>query len=82
METQDWKSSACQPTKTTKGLPFSSSSPVHAQPEARGSATADEIEEGKGGWFAYLRTRNFYIALLLGYMFFPRVLATNQEKLC
>ena len=47
----------------SKGAPSSSSSPTHAQPDL---ITADEIDHRKGGWFAYLRTRNFYIVLLLG----------------
>lgn len=50
-----------------KGVPSSDFSPVHPQPEVTDMTTADEIEEGKKGWFAYLRTRNFYIVLLLGY---------------
>lgn len=28
----------------------------------------DGIEESGGGWFAYLKTRNFYIVLALGYV--------------
>lgn len=28
----------------------------------------DVIEENGGGWFAYLKTRNFYIVLALGYV--------------
>ena len=28
--------------------------------------TVDEIDGGKGGWFAYVRTRDFYIVLTLG----------------
>ena len=28
----------------------------------------DVIEESGGGWFAYLKTRNFYIVLALGYV--------------
>ena len=27
----------------------------------------NEIEASKGGWFAYLKTRDFYIVLALGY---------------
>ena len=52
-----------------KGSPSSSSSPVHAAPEVVGMTTADEIEEGRTGMFAYLKTRNFYIVLLLGYIY-------------
>ncbi len=65
--------------------PAGSSSPVHSAPEVIGpsgdeedgkrvagetTTTVDEIEDGKGGWFAYLRTRNFWIVLLLGYALF------------
>lgn len=50
----------------TKGSPSSSFSPVHATPEVAGTTTADEIEESKTGMFAYMKTRNFYIVLLLG----------------
>lgn len=66
-------------THNTKGNPSSDSSPVHSAPEivrvdgentggesAVGTTTLDAIEEGKGGWFAYLKTRNFYIVLVLG----------------
>ena len=30
-------------------------------------ADIEDIEESKKGWFAYFRTRNFYIVLVLGY---------------
>ena len=49
-----------------KNLPSESSSPVDAQPDISTLVTVDEIENDKEGWFAYLRTRNFYIVLLLG----------------
>lgn len=32
--------------------------------------TADQIEERNKGWFAYLKTRNFWIVLLLGSVHF------------
>ena len=64
-------------TSDAKTLPSSSVSPVHSAPEiigigdrAEGEATgenADEIQASKAGWFAYLKTRNFYVVLLLGY---------------
>lgn len=50
----------------------------HAPPEVVGDGegaglagnthhTVEELEAGtRGGWFAYLRTRNFWIVLLLG----------------
>ena len=66
MEAQVGKSSTIEQVAPIdydgKGLTSSHSSPVHAQPET----TADEIEEGKAGWFTYLKTRNFWIVLLLG----------------
>ena len=55
----------------------SASSPVHGAPEliegkgAPGAqaprADVEEIDASKKGWFAYFRTRNFYIVLVLGY---------------
>ena len=55
----------------------SASSPVHGAPELIGMkgasvaqtsrADVEEIDESKKGWFAYFRTRNFYIVLILGY---------------
>lgn len=30
--------------------------------------TVEEIEESEKGWFAYFKTRNFYIVLLLGHV--------------
>lgn len=64
-------------TRDTKELPSSSSYPVHAAPEviglgegAEGERTtenADAIQRSNGGWFAYLKTKDFYLVLLLGY---------------
>ena len=64
-------------TDDTKGLPLGISSNPHATPEVIGvgygagsesaGVNADEIRASKGGWFAYLKTRNFYLVLLLGY---------------
>ena len=57
-------------TDEAKELPFSSSSPVLAAPEAIGYGHGAEGETGQetadSGWFAYLKTRNFYVVLLLG----------------
>lgn len=61
----------------TQGSRSSDSAPVHGAPElvgANGNADGDEggltavdaIDESKGGRFAYVRTRDFYIVLLLG----------------
>ena len=70
MEVHDGKSTALEqvaPMDHDTGVPTPSTiSSPHAQPETTGLETADEIEGGKQGWFAYLRTRNFYIVLLLG----------------
>lgn len=81
MDTQGGKSSAIEHidpiTGDTKHLPSSSSSPVYAAPEVIGIGdgvegesarkNADEIQASKGEWFAYFKTRNFYLVLLLGY---------------
>lgn len=80
METPSGKSSAIEQiapvTEDTKDLPSNSFSPVHAAPEVIGighgaegdtaGETADNIQASRGGWFAYLKTRNFYLVLLLG----------------
>ena len=39
--------------------------------------TVEEIEESKKGWFAYLRTRGFWIVLLLGQVLALCITATN-----
>ena len=64
-------------TDDTKGFPLGSPSNTHATPEVIGvgygagsesaGVNADEIQASKGGWFAYLKTRNFYLVLILGY---------------
>lgn len=38
--------------------------PTLSEPEIAG----DRIEDSEGGWFAYLKTRNFYVVLALGYV--------------
>ncbi|KAF6225619.1 hypothetical protein HO133_009619 [Letharia lupina] len=91
MHTHNGKSSAIDQvdpvTGDTKDLPSSSSSPVHAAPEVIGindrapdertGENADEIQASQGGWFAYLRTRNFYLVLLLGQVLALCITATN-----
>ena len=81
MDTDIGKTSAIEEinpiTEDTKDLPSSSPSPQHTAREVIGirdgaegenaGENADEILASKGGWFAYLKTRNFYIVLLLGY---------------
>lgn len=37
-----------------------------------GESLENEIEETDRGWFAYLKTRNFYIVLALGYVRCPQ----------
>ncbi len=64
--------------RDNKHLPLSSISPVHAAPEVIGisdeaeresaGGNVDEIQASKRGWFAYFKTRDFYIVLLLGYL--------------
>ena len=49
-----------------KVSPSSSASPVHAEPEVIGMTALDEID--KPGFFAYLKTKNFYLLILLGYV--------------
>ena len=60
-----------------KDLPSNGSSPIYAAPEPNGIGdgtdggnvqgnTAEEIQTSRGGWFAYLKTRDFYLVLLLG----------------
>ena len=59
------------------GLQSSSLSPAHGAPEVVGGTnghgfgherTVDEIEASKTGWFAYFKTKDFYIVLVLGYV--------------
>ena len=53
--------------KPSTSSPVESTAPAeHAVPEVVVMSTANEIEEGHKGWFAYIRTRNFWIVLLLG----------------
>ena len=64
-------------TNDTKEMPLDGSPNPHAAPEVTGvgygagsesaGLNADEIQASKGGWFAYLKTRNFYLVLVLGY---------------
>jgi len=57
------------------GFHSSSLSPMHGAPEfvdinnSNGygeGRTVEEIEESKRGWFAYSKTKDFYIVLVLG----------------
>ncbi|KAA6411256.1 MAG: DUF914 domain membrane [Lasallia pustulata] len=68
--------------------PATNSAPGHAAPElvdAHGPAggdegapmMVDEIDGRKGGWFAYVRTRDFYIVLLLGQILALCLTSTN-----
>lgn len=69
MESHHGKTSAIEQVDD-RGDGTTSNSPVgeYAAPEVVGMSTADEIEEGNKGWFAYIKTRNFWIVLLLGYI--------------
>lgn len=83
MDTHSDKSAAIQQidavTDGAKSLLSSRSSPVHAAPEVirigdgaegeRAGENTDESQASKGHWFAYLKTKNFYLVLLLGYDF-------------
>ena len=42
----------------------------HGERGNGGGMTVEDIEESKKGWFAYFRTKQFYIVLLLGYVVF------------
>ena len=70
MEAQNGKTTAIEqvvPVKTSSdGVPLSSSPIENAAPEVAGMTTADKIEDGSRGWFAYIKTRNFWMVLLLG----------------
>lgn len=80
MEAHGGKSTAIEQfapvTDHSKDSPSSTSSPVHAAPEAIGFNDGENtevgpvapIEKSEVGWFAYLKTRNFYLVLLLGYL--------------
>ena len=45
--------------------------------------TIDDVREEKKGWFAYLKTRDFYILLALGYVLisFRHLLQIDVESL-
>ena len=79
--------------RDTKELASSSSVPVHAAPElleidngAQGESAgdiADEIQASKKGWFAYFKTKDFYLVLLLGYGFpILPVLSKRRSIVC
>ena len=64
-------------SRDTKESPSSSTVPVHDTPEdvriddksagERDADHVDAIQGSKAHWFAYLKTREFYLVLLLGY---------------
>ena len=49
-----------------KGSPTASSPTVHGLPEEVGATTDVDALAHQSGWFAYLKTRNFWIVLVLG----------------
>ena len=68
-----------QKAEDLEGPPSSASSPKHAFPEIIGVDgserpfggrvdAVDEVDNSKKGWFAYFKTRNFWIILCLGQM--------------
>ena len=81
MDSHDGKTSTIEGndpvTRETKNLPSTSISSLHAAPEvigigngAEGDSAGEivnEIQASHGGWFAYFKTREFYLVLLLGY---------------
>lgn len=65
------------PAGEIKHSPTDSTVPIHGPPEVvetynreganREEVTVDEIDESKKGWFAYFKTKDSYVVLLLGY---------------
>ena len=58
-----------------KALPLNDNPSAHGAPEIvdyngnhtyNGGVTAEDIDESKEGWFAYIKTKDFYVVLLLG----------------
>ena len=78
--------------RDTKGFPSSSTVPVHATPEVvgiddkpageRDADHVDAIQGSKGRWFAYLKTREFYYVLLLGYGITNSFAAQRSGNIC
>ena len=55
------------PTETlTVPIEHTQSQMISGNGEEQAAETVQELQESKKGYFAYLRTRNFYIVLLLG----------------
>ena len=83
-------------TRDTKTLPSTSISSLHAAPEvigvgngAEGESAGEivnEIQASHRGWFAYFKTREFYLVLLLGYglteIYIPSKEAVSYAELC
>jgi len=82
MEAQNGKTTAIEqvaPVKASHDGVLLSSSPIeHAAPKVAGMTTADEIEDGSRGWFAYIKTKNFWIVLLLGSVLQKLVLCVDR----
>ncbi|KAL8691547.1 MAG: hypothetical protein Q9224_004154, partial [Gallowayella concinna] len=88
MDGHDGKSGATEhytPAPAGKDSPNSTEvRPVHGVPEVTGInedaaavTTIEEVEASKKGWFAYFKTRDFYIVLLLGQVLALSVTSTN-----
>ena len=53
---------------------------VHEPTTIVAESAQDGIEESGGGWFAYLKTRNFYLVLALGYLELPQASALTAVR--
>ncbi|KAI4127285.1 MAG: hypothetical protein LQ347_004668 [Umbilicaria vellea] len=81
-------SEAAAAVERPEASPSSSATPVHGAPELlegigntdgydRAARSVDAIDESKRGCFAYVRTRHFYIVLLLGQILALCITSTN-----
>ncbi|KAL8857606.1 MAG: hypothetical protein Q9178_005771 [Gyalolechia marmorata] len=88
MEGHDRKSGVTEHhTSTQPGADSPSSGgvrPAHGAPEVTGVdedtaavTTVEEVEASKKGWFAYFKTRDFYIVLVLGQILALCITSTN-----
>ncbi|KAL8905835.1 MAG: hypothetical protein Q9171_006519 [Xanthocarpia ochracea] len=88
MEGQDRKSGVTEHHTSTQADADSPSSggvrPAHGAPEVTGIdedtaavTTVEEVEASKKGWFAYFKTRDFYIVLVLGQILALCITSTN-----
>ncbi|KAL8782101.1 MAG: hypothetical protein Q9213_005712 [Squamulea squamosa] len=84
----DGKSGATEhcapPTAGNDSPTLSGIRPAHAPPEVTGTneetaavTTVEDVEASKKGWFAYFKTREFYIVLVLGQILALCITSTN-----